>query len=278
MLPNHTSSTYEPLLAYPEHDDEKNEQPTLPPRQRRITWPIMLFVLSLALNAALLWGLLSLRSQRASTIPWRGDKPVYTPAENVIRHANQAFSPVTYTSKYHGPPTDAVDDAWTDLYKDALSAIPGSEMMQMVNASDKIAGLDDRYLIQLDIFHQLHCLNTLRKIAWPERYPYVTEQRASAAHAMKVDHIDHCINSIRESLMCNADLSPDVWQVDPRDKVSKIQFNSVHTCRDWSSIQEWAHGARSPIFEFSDKTKIGGDIIATTSHSVSHEGHSHLSD
>ena len=28
----------------------------------------------------------------------------------------------------------------------------------------------------------------------------------------KMDHIGHCIDSIRESLVCNADLTPNVWQ------------------------------------------------------------------
>jgi hypothetical protein len=27
-----------------------------------------------------------------------------------------------------------------------------------------------KYLVQLDVFHQLHCLDVLRNLLWPERY------------------------------------------------------------------------------------------------------------
>lgn len=32
----------------------------------------------------------------------------------------------------------------------------------------------DDYLVELDVFHELHCLNDLRKMLWPEFYPNMT--------------------------------------------------------------------------------------------------------
>lgn len=99
---------------------------------------------------------------------------------------------------------------------DGISAISGSEMVQMPNATEAIPGLQDRYIIQLDVFHQLHCLvhpaflsnmsvcslalyvlsqNTVRKFIWPERYPVVVSQRFQVVKGKEFDHIDHCVVS-----------------------------------------------------------------------------------
>lgn len=52
------------------------------------------------------------------------------------------------------------------------------------------------------------------------------------------------INTLRQSLMCSADVTPNVWQV--KANVSQIQFNTLHTCRDFEGIQKWASEHRSP--------------------------------
>lgn len=81
------------------------------------------------------------------------------------------------------------------------------------------------------------------------------------------DHIDHCINSVRESLMygpfspygfstksiqahlffsglssirCSADITPNVWQWDPRIDQNRARIDVVHTCTNWDSLTGWA--------------------------------------
>ena len=74
------------------------------------------------------------------------------------------------------------------------------------------------YIVEMDVFHQLHCLNTLRKSLYPEIYPYNNVTVSRSLHEAKVyfakyfvlqfshgisdrEHLEHCVNSIRESLM-----------------------------------------------------------------------------
>lgn len=42
--------------------------------------------------------------------------------------------------------------------------------------------------------------NTLRKSLYPERYPH--NNVTFATGISDLEHLDHCINSIRENLMC----------------------------------------------------------------------------
>lgn len=48
-----------------------------------------------------------------------------------------------------------------------------------------IPGTED-YLVQLDVWHQLHCLNDLRKLLYPERYPGMAEMTTDG----KIDRAD----------------------------------------------------------------------------------------
>lgn len=41
---------------------------------------------------------------------------------------------------------------------------------QLANRTTRMPGDDNVYVIGLDVFHQLHCLNHLRKTLYPDRY------------------------------------------------------------------------------------------------------------
>jgi hypothetical protein len=53
-------------------------------------------------------------------------------------------------------------------------------------------------------------------------------------------HSDHCIDSIRQSLMCSADVTPIVWAWDEKSHRSSHRTDTLHSCRNFEKIQEWA--------------------------------------
>lgn len=63
-------------------------------------------------------------------------------------------------SEFSGPPSADVDKAWTALYhKYVLSAIPEEQAAHLSNETMRVPGPGHpRYLVGLDVFHQLHCL------------------------------------------------------------------------------------------------------------------------
>jgi len=52
--------------------------------------------------------------------------------------------------------------------------VPEHQARLLPNHTVKIPGMKDEYIIGLDVFHQLHCLNLFRKLIYPERYDIVT--------------------------------------------------------------------------------------------------------
>jgi len=75
----------------------------------------------------------------------------------------------------------------------------------------------------------------LRKRAWyAEGYDFDRD-------LMKIEHIDHCIDSIRQSLMCSSDITPIPWAwVEEHQKLEPVA-TGMHTCRDFDAIREWAN-------------------------------------
>ncbi|KAI1126438.1 hypothetical protein F5Y10DRAFT_293829 [Nemania abortiva] len=159
-----------------------------------------------------------------------------------------------YSNVYRDDPSSIVDEAWHQLgtrwnnmtvaKERALKTPipPGS-----VRVQDEYGG---GYMGMLEVFHQLHCLNLLRK-ALVYNYDHYLEQGEEEFYdgepIIKL-HVGHCLDMIRQQLMCSADvgLVPFVW-VDKRQwmphedtKPHRLpRFDNTHRCRDFDAIREW---------------------------------------
>ena len=64
-------------------------------------------------------------------------------------------------------------------------------------------------------------------------------------------HMDHCIDSIRESLMCAGDITPRPFGWNLKQS-SVLPVNRVlRTCRDFDAIKDWALDRQVKGFDFS---------------------------
>ena len=71
---------------------------------------------------------------------------------------------------------------------------------QLVNRTSEIPNDPGYYITALDVFHQMHCLNNLRKAVWPEYYG-IWDGLTQAQKAEEQDHLSKFI-SIPFSLLC----------------------------------------------------------------------------
>lgn len=129
------------------------------------------------------------------------------------------------------------------------------------------------YLVILNVFHDLHCLDSIRHSMW-----YFLEEQWNSTYnpytlfdspmdalferggkGMSVDHVDHCIDVLRQSTQCNADITPNVYQYSA--KVNKIMARGtvVHECRNFDRINDWAkqHETSNPVGMFGDGPELG---------------------
>jgi hypothetical protein len=115
------------------------------------------------------------------------------------------------------------------------------------------------YVVQLDVFHQLHCLNLMRKLVYPETYP--TDLTSQSDEALEnIDHLEHCYDQLRQSLQCNSDLATIYWEWVPEVNRAFGNLATTHTCKNFEKVKDWArehnfHG------RFSLEDKVDGAPI-----------------
>ncbi|KAF2868397.1 hypothetical protein BDV95DRAFT_579765 [Massariosphaeria phaeospora] len=97
----------------------------------------------------------------------------------------------------------------------------------------------------IDVFHQLHCLNLLRQATWLPYYRTHTHIVRTPAPFSDSDvgirlHLDHCIETLRLTLMCHGDTTPSLMMEDPESPLGvSTDFSSHRMCRNFEGIREW---------------------------------------
>ncbi|KAI1331997.1 hypothetical protein F5Y16DRAFT_358292 [Xylariaceae sp. FL0255] len=130
------------------------------------------------------------------------------------------------------------DPAWKSITVSGQGFMKVSEakMREMNETSVPVADGSGEDLFALDVFHNLHCLDYIRKrtIMYRPMYPPVEEDIPEAYH------LPHCIDSIRLSLQCHADLTliPHRW-ADGWLQPWPVWTNK-HECRNFDAIRSWA--------------------------------------
>lgn len=138
---------------------------------------------------------------------------------------------------FHGASPEA-EHAWENLMDPYLVQITGEEAKGISRPTSKISKDPDYYITGLDVYHQLHCLNNIRKMV----AAYNTTD--GPLDKLQTMHKFHCIDSIRQSLMCNADLSLIHFYWAPHPGKHFPNATTTHICRKWSKIEEWAREHR----------------------------------
>ncbi|KAL8243965.1 hypothetical protein R6Q59_010223 [Mikania micrantha] len=162
-------------------------------------------------------------------------QPTYSPAQSAVRLVNEvSISGFGHErSPYSGKPNDANNAAWEYLYDFGLSRIPIESAAKLVNRTVPIPGDPGYYIVSLDVFHELHCLNKIRQLIW-------RGEPDPDDPAMQMEHIDHCIDMLRQNIMCSSDITPFpfIWnkELQRSRPVGKIQ----RTCRDFEAVRRWA--------------------------------------
>ncbi|KAJ5087929.1 hypothetical protein N7456_011545 [Penicillium angulare] len=190
---------------------------------------------------------------------------LYSPARDAVRYETVVFDSgiASGRTKYQGYPTEENIKAWEDLYNAGVSIIPAEQAAKLPVPSRPHEKVPGYYTIQLDVFHELHCLaglptiiNRIRMGLWgresallePNNTETITNFNETS---MSMDHLSHCIDAIRQSLMCNADISPVPWVWNSKLQKLRPVENSTHTCRDFEAIRLWAEERQAPTWNES---------------------------
>ncbi|ODA76940.1 hypothetical protein RJ55_07456 [Drechmeria coniospora] len=89
---------------------------------------------------------------------------------------------------------------------------------------------------------------------------YSKQDYAPDHELMGIEHLEHCYDALRQSLMCSADITPLPWQWVEAAQESKEVAQVAHTCRDFDAIKTWAK--EREVVHFDRKTYVPDDLDA----------------
>ncbi|KLU83035.1 hypothetical protein MAPG_02102 [Magnaporthiopsis poae ATCC 64411] len=207
-----------------------------------------------------------------------GQLSIYSPLLDAVEYEERNFTDPTAgaDSGYVGQPTKAMEKKWKDLADVPAIVIPFDKLPLLNRTEDAGGQRGSRFLTVrpgtphpwstggyvgvTEVFHHLHCLNVLRQYIWrdgyaspghdddDERPPLPSMMR----HGSSREHTDHCIDTLRQALMCSGDVTPYlVYAGDGVDgdgswppKNAREDFQALHKCRRFEPLLKyvWENG------------------------------------
>ncbi|KAK4240930.1 hypothetical protein C8A03DRAFT_30897 [Achaetomium macrosporum] len=156
---------------------------------------------------------------------------------------------------YRGEPSYEVDKAWQDLVDTRPVRLTRQQVLALgkdpdqavevpadwvLDENDSSNSNETHYFGRVDVFHQIHCLDALRREAYFEHY-YGRENPhgyndTSEFHRL---HLSHCVYLLLQNIMCQAstDMYTHIW-TDTLEHPFP-DFNIDHQCKDFDAIMAW---------------------------------------
>ncbi|KIW21137.1 hypothetical protein PV08_01717 [Exophiala spinifera] len=183
-------------------------------------------------------------SMRSSTLEHVRQFSAWSPAETAVRYDSLMYNITTVGNRFVGAGPE-VDKAWREISYDMgdqwmsksdISRLGMPETSLKVNHPQ--TG-EEGYRVGMEVFHQLHCLNLLRKVTYKEYYEPLGGEFGKGAEALQ-RHTEHCIEVLRLNLQCNADIGIFTLYLVEGDPLAWPELNSKHVCRNFDSVRQWA--------------------------------------
>ena len=155
------------------------------------------------------------------------------------------YNPKGSVSVARQQPNPAADAIWDEWELTRVYPITRSELIKMDVDPSTVAKLEDTtwglgdnaYAAIFDVYHHIHCLNSLRHIAYGGYY----NKSQARAHTVKQReiHINHCIDILLQGIKCNAnlDLIPLHWVETQEYPFPDMSINKK--CVNFDGLTDW---------------------------------------
>ncbi|KAH7126647.1 hypothetical protein B0J11DRAFT_604388 [Dendryphion nanum] len=162
------------------------------------------------------------------------------------------FQPNTYFTNSSDP---ELESTWEQLLPVGRGFIQLDSQGKPVHNNGEPSDKSQTKIVS--VFHQLHCLNTLRKsidtaMTNPDAFYYVTPKLSP--------HWANCIEYLRQVLMCNSEMTFESLRSEEsrngdvdRSLLAEVDgWGTEHQCRNFGKIHKWAEMHRVTEDEFAN--------------------------
>lgn len=110
-------------------------------------------------------------------------------------------------------PNAAADAQWEEWELNRFYALTRAEIVRLGKDPSTVPKLknaewglgDDAYVGAFDVYHQIHCLNTLRQHAYGGYYNRTA--RNHAVLGLPEIHVNHCVDLLLQALQCSGNVN-----------------------------------------------------------------------
>ncbi|KAI0902254.1 hypothetical protein F4806DRAFT_31179 [Annulohypoxylon nitens] len=240
----------EPFLAKEEGLDgkwtEARDIDSIPDRLRRLSPHWAWFCHAVLLSISLTFFALSFctKTSKITDADYTKKYSAWSPAASAVKYETQHFDlPPIAEGPFIGKGDD-VDERWDQISAIGDTMISREEMINLGLDPDSALAITDPngkpgYRVAVEVFHQLHCLNLLRQNVYKDYYAPLGGD-TSAPPPDLTGHLDHCIDALRQFVMCQGDIGVFSFHFPFNDGDPWPNYSTPHTCRNFDSIRQWA--------------------------------------
>ncbi|EFW99466.1 hypothetical protein CMQ_7834 [Grosmannia clavigera kw1407] len=181
------------------------------------------------------------RQQQSSTAPGRwdfgGDFTGVGPRidQQILRfQSDQSYAPMNSSEFF----TDTVLQKWNKLMPIGMGFVWVNDTHRYHDLPTPI-DWPEKTVFTTSVTHQLHCMFTIAQ----------TYSGLKSGHPIPDDHhwhMVHCMDYMREAVMCNADIALEGHETTfPDDNGGSDGWDSKHVCKDYSQVKAYLESVRA---------------------------------
>lgn len=144
-------------------------------------------------------------------------------------------------------PNKDADSQWERLGEARIFPISRADVIRLgknpstaLKLEDKIWGLgDDAYAATLDVYHQIHCLNSLRQSIYGTYYHRPTANANGPLDDMYEIHLNHCIDLLLQTLQCGGNVNLITLHWYEAQPYPTPDYSINRQCVAFDQLTEW---------------------------------------
>ncbi|RYC60359.1 hypothetical protein CHU98_g5851 [Xylaria longipes] len=132
------------------------------------------------------------------------------------------------TSPYKAPPSNTINEAWDSLINQPMILIDELSMMAINQSLKTAKGINRGYYAMVEVYHELHCLNLIRKFIWRDEYSE-----------------DMAFQGTKDEVMNHVVFTETGSNSSPRPR-----FSTQRTCRNFTAITQWVNDHDADLLDY----------------------------
>ncbi|KXH46447.1 hypothetical protein CNYM01_08477 [Colletotrichum nymphaeae SA-01] len=154
-----------------------------------------------------------------------------------VRFQRAGFHDLRHEPKtpYEGAPTAENEAAWNALLSVGVVAVSERESSRLTNGTASTVHDPKTHVVELEMFHQFHCLKWLRDQFW-ELNAALGDPAKFIDFPQRINHTDY----LRQVIECHGDMTPITFEWIPEIHGFIAHHSTEHQCRNFDDIFQWA--------------------------------------